>query len=172
MRTRTVHSGNGPDRLAVALWHEVGRHVADDITTTVFRTTPIGVLRPTRGTTDAEVTCRVCRAPVPVRVVDGATARRRRLYGTTLRWGQYLLAPALLCTVAMTLASMGLRLGSGLPAVLGWLVVVLPVMLSVLWLAEWAERRADGVTILRPGDATHRVGPHRSAVVTLPTLPM
>ena len=47
---------------------------------------------------------------------------------------------------------------------------MLPGLGAVLGVAEWAERRADGVTILRgsrPG-ATHRIGSGRSAVVTLP----
>jgi hypothetical protein len=108
---------------------------------------------------------------VPVRVVDVATARRRRICGEVLGWGQYILAPALLCAVVMALASLGLRLGSGPAAVLAWLVVVLPVLLSVLGFAEWAQDRADGVTILRNRDARHRIGSGGAPVVTLPAHP-
>jgi hypothetical protein len=170
VRTPTLRSGAEPiaTTVSVAVWHEIGCRVRNDRTATVYHTTPIEVVRPIRGTADAEVICRVCRELVPVRVVDVATARRRRICGDVLGWGQYILAPVLLCAVVMALASVGLRLGSGLPAVLAWLVVVLPVLLSVLGFTEWAQHRAGGVTILRAGDARHRIGSGSSPMVTLP----
>lgn len=170
MRTATLRSGDEAiaPTVTLAVWHEVGRRIRDDRAATVYHTTPIELARPTRGTADAEVTCRVCGEAVPVRVVDVATARRRRICGEVLAWGQYILAPVLLCAVVMALASWGLRLGSGVAAVLAWLVVVLPVLLSVLGFAEWAQHQADGVTILRHRDARHRIGSGGSPVVTLP----
>jgi hypothetical protein len=153
------------DRSTVALWHEVGRRTRDDRTTTVFHTTPITVGRPERGTVETAVSCRVCREPVRVRVVDAATARRRRLYGAVLVRGQLLLALALVCAVAVALAALGVRLEPGWAGVLAGLALVLPVLLGALGLAEWAERRAVGVTILRPADARHLLGSGASAVV-------
>ena len=163
---RSERAGAQSGRPPLALWHEVGRRTENDLTRTVYRTTPIELSHPVRGATDARITCRVCRVPVQVRVVDLATARRRRLWSTLLVPGQFLLALALVGSEVGTLASLGLRMGSGLPAVLAWLVVVLPVMLSVLGFAEWAQRRATGVTILGPPDARHTLGSGAAAVVT------
>jgi hypothetical protein len=149
----------------IALWHEIGRRTRDDTTATVYHTTPITVGRPQRGAVEAAVSCRVCRRPVRVRVVDAATARRRRRFGTLLVRGQFLLALVLVGAEVAGLAVLGVRLGSGFPGVLAGLAVVLPVLLAALGLAEWAERRADGVTILRPGDGRHLLGSGASRVV-------
>jgi hypothetical protein len=154
-----------PDRSTVALWHEVGRRTRDDTTATVYRTTPITVGRPERGAVEAAVSCRVCRRPVRVRVVDAATARRRRRWGTLLVRSQFVLALVLVCAEVTGLAAFDVRLGSGFPGLLAGLALVLPVLLSALGLAEWAERRAGGVTILRPGDGRHLLGSGGSEVV-------
>jgi hypothetical protein len=160
-----LRSELGPARSTVALWHEVGRRTRDDTTATVHHTTPIPVGRPERGAVETAVSCRVCRKPVRVRVVDAATARRRRLWGRLLVRGQFLLALILVCAEVTGLAALGVRLGSGFTGVLAGLAIVLPVLLSALGLAEWAERRADGVTILRPGDGRHLLGSGGSRVV-------
>ena len=160
---KTPASVLGPP--TVALWHEVGRRTRDDTTATVYHTTPITVGRPARGAVDTAVACRVCCEPVRLRVVDAATARRRRLYGTLLVRGQWLLALALVVAEVTGLGALGVRLESGFPGVLAGLAIVLPVLLSVLGFAEWAERRADGVTIVRPADARHLLGSGASAVV-------
>ena len=153
------------DHSTVALWHEVGRRTRDDTTSTVFHTTPITVGRPTRGIVEAAVACRVCCAPVRVRVVDAATARRRRICGTLLARGQLVLALVLVGAEVMGLAALGVRLGSGFPGVLTGLALVLPVLLAVLGVVEWAERRADGVTILGPADPRHLRGGGAAGVV-------
>ena len=151
--------------LTVALWHEVGRRTRDDTTSTVFHTTPITVGRPARGLVEAAVDCRVCCAPVRVRVVDAATARRRRICGMLLARGQFVLALVLVGAEVAGLTALGVRLGSGFPAVLAGLALVLPVLLAVLGFVEWAERRADGVTILGPADPRHLLGSGASPVV-------
>jgi hypothetical protein len=102
-----------PARSTVALWHEVGRRTRDDTTATVYRTTPITVGRPERGAVEAAVSCRVCRRPVRVRVVDAATARRRRRWGTLLVRSQFVLALVLVCAEVTGLAAFDVRLGSG-----------------------------------------------------------
>ena len=150
---------------SVALWHEVGRRTRDDTTATVFHTTPITVGRPARGAVEAAVACRVCCAAVRVRVVDAATARRRRIWGTLLARGQFVLALLLVAAEVTGLAALGVRLEAGFPGVLAGLAIVLPVLLAVLGCAEWAERRAVGVTILQPGDGRHLLGSDASAVV-------
>ena len=161
-------AGDAPvlDRLDLAVWHEVGRRTRDDRVTTVYRTTPMGGVRPPHGATRAEVTCRVCREPVRLRVVDVARARRRRAWGNLLVPVQFPLALALVCAEVVGLTALGVRLGAGPAGVFGWLVLVLPVVLAVLGLAERARRRGHGVTILGPRDARHTLGSAATAVAT------
>ena len=157
------------DRVTAALWHEVGRHDDRDTITRTYHTTPIEAARRDRGATDVAVVCRVCHERVPLRVVDGASARRRRVVSRALPVAWVLLTGILLVAADEVADSRGLLPASGAWGIVAGLVVFFGVGMSTMWLTSVADPGADGVVVLAPGRARrrHLIGSDRSAVVTV-----
>lgn len=160
-------AGDAPitDRVTVAVWHEVDQRVDGETTTLTFHTTPIEVDRPTEGTVDVDVTCLECRRPVSLRIVDLATARRRRIGS--------MLGPAMVL-LALPLWFGGIA-GLGALDLPGGTLTVVSTVLSVIWimckLADRAGCDPDGVTILPSDDWRHRLGSGSASVTTLEERP-